>query len=231
MIERAPTAVQWIVLTDAPLDFTSLPNVRAIEHAATGPMSIDYLSRLPTTGNSNGAAAYHDKRFAIQAALEVSDTAIYLDADSYFDTIPSLEHLVPGLTVLPVVKRSIAEHLAVCGSWRRPFFDELARLLTGSTEILNAAKWCHEALMAFRKTGKEQIFFEAWAKCAEYLKSHEMYSGEGGVIGLAAACAEWKISLHDLDVFGELVTHEGGGPKGAAVVELIMDSRASTPCG
>src|SRR5437660_12179116 len=93
---RAP----WIVLTDDPADFADLP-VRAIRHAPTGPMAIDYLVRLKSTGNGRGAAAYHDKRFALLAALEDFDTAIYVDADSRISSLPSLGAFPSGLAVMP----------------------------------------------------------------------------------------------------------------------------------
>src|SRR5881398_1022573 len=64
----APT-VPWIVLTDEPDDFADLA-VRAVRHVPTGPMAVDYLARLSPTGDGRGAAAYHDKRFALIAALQ-----------------------------------------------------------------------------------------------------------------------------------------------------------------
>ncbi|HEU4389199.1 MAG TPA: hypothetical protein VFV34_15460, partial [Blastocatellia bacterium] len=116
----------WIVLTDEPDDFAGLP-VRAIRHTPTGPMAADYLKRLPPTGEGRGAAAYHDKRFALIAALEGAETAIYVDADSSIAALPAFGGFPPGLAVLPVVRKSIAEHLETCGSWRTPVFVELAR--------------------------------------------------------------------------------------------------------
>ena len=65
----------WVVLTDQPADFTDLP-VRAVRHLPTGPMAIDYRQHFAPTGNGRGAAAYHDKRFALQVALQEFDTAI-----------------------------------------------------------------------------------------------------------------------------------------------------------
>ena len=82
-------AVPWVVLTDEPDDFADLP-VRAIRHSPTGPMAVDYLTHLPPTGEGRGAAAYHDKRFALLAALEDFDTAIYVDADSRIGSLPRL---------------------------------------------------------------------------------------------------------------------------------------------
>jgi hypothetical protein len=203
----------WVVLTDEPADFADLP-VRAVRHAPTGPMAIDYLQRLAPTGEGRGAAAYHDKRFALQAALRDFDTAIFLDADSRSDALPSTSAFPPGLAVVPVVRKSIAAHLETCGPWRLPAFVELARLLTGDAAVLDAACWCHETFYAVTKDGNEQRFFYAWERAAEFLQRRGVHSGEGGVMGLAAACAGWTI---DYEVLAELVPfvhHEGGGPKG-----------------
>lgn len=205
--------VPWVVLTDGPDEFEGLP-VRAIRHAPTGPMAADYLSRLPATGEGRGAAAYHDKRFALLAALEGYDTALYVDADSRIAAPLPLGVFPPGLAVLPVVRKSVAEHLDACGSWRLPAFTELARHLTGGDDIMRRARWCHEALIAVTKDGRESLFFEAWAAGADFLQSRGVYTGEGGVIGLAAACAGWDVDYEALARVAERVRHEGGGPKG-----------------
>jgi hypothetical protein len=206
------TTVPWVVLTDEPGDFAALP-VRAIRHAPTGPMAVDYLAHLSPTGEGRGAAAYHDKRFALQAALQDSDTAIYIDADSRIRALPALGVFPSGLAVLPVVQKSIAEHLETCGSWRMPVFVELARQLTDGTDILLDARWCHEALIAISKDGRESRFFTAWSFAADFLQERGVFSGEGGVIGLAAAFAGWKVDYKALTDLGASIEHEGGGPK------------------
>ena len=207
----APT-VPWMVLTDEPDDFADLP-VRAIRHAPTGPMAEDYLARLPQTGEGRGAAAYHDKRFALLAALQDFDTAIYVDADSRISRLPKLGVFPSGLGVLPVVRKSIAEHLDTCGTWRMPYFVELARYLTGDADILQAARWCHETLVAVTKDGLESRFFAAWALAADFLQARGVYSGEGGVIGLAAAHTGWNVDYEALTDIAAYIHHEGGGPK------------------
>lgn len=204
--------VRWVVLTDEPEEFAGLP-IRALRHAPTGPMAVDYLSRLPPTGEGRGAAAYHDKRFALLAALEDSETALYVDADSRIAAPLRLGRFPPGLAVLPVVRKSVADHLGACGSWRLPAFVDLARHLTGAEDILRTARWCHEALVAVTKDGRESLFFEAWATAADFLQSRGVYTGEGGVIGLAAACAGWDVSYDALADVASRVRHEGGGPK------------------
>jgi hypothetical protein len=206
--------VPWIVLTDEPDDFADLP-VRAIRHAPTGPMAVDYLAHLPATGAGRGAAAYHDKRFALLAALQGFDTAIYVDADSRIAALPALSAFPSGLAVLPVVRTSIAEHLETAGSWRRPIFVELARHLTGDANMLLAARWCHETCVAVTKDGHERDFFTAWSLAADFLQARNVYSGEGGVIGLAAAYAGWGVDYEALAGIAVSIQHEGGGPKEA----------------
>jgi hypothetical protein len=206
--------VPWRVLTDDPAAFADLP-VRAVRHAPTGPMAVDYLARIPPTGGGNGAAAYHDKRFALLSALQDFDTAVFVDADSRIGALPPLGAFPPGLAVLPVVKKGVAEHLETCGPWRLPAFVELARHLTGDDEILRSARWCHETCIAVTKDGREADFFAAWGRSAEFLQARGVYSGEGGVVGLAAAYAGWTVDYEALVDIGSAIQHEGAGPKGA----------------
>jgi hypothetical protein len=204
----------WVILTDEPTDFADLP-VRAVRHVPTGPMAVDYLERLAPTGDGRGAAAYHDKRFALQAALQDHETAIFLDADSRIETLPLLDGFPPGLAVLPVVRKSIAAHLETCGPWRLPAFIELARDLLGDPDVLHTAGWCHETCYAVTKDGNERGFFRAWERAADFMRRQGVHSGEGGVMGLAAAYAGWTTDYDVLARVGQLIKHEGGGPKGA----------------
>lgn len=207
--------VPWVVLTDEPDDFATLP-VRAIHHTPTGPMAVDYLARLSPTGQGRGAAAYHDKRFAMMAALENYDTAIYVDADSRITGSPPLDDVFPaGLAVIPLVRWSITDHLKTAGAWRLSFFVDLARHLTGSADILETARWCHETPLAVTRDGQEGKFFETWSIAADFMQSRQVYSGEGGVIGLAAACAGWAVDYDAITRIAASIQHEGGGPKGA----------------
>jgi hypothetical protein len=204
--------VPWFVLTDEPDDFADL-SVSAIRHSPTGPMAVDYLARLPPTGEGRGAAAYHDKRFALLAAIQDFNTAIYVDADSRITAPLSFGCFPSGLAVLPAVRRSIAEHLETCGSWRLSVFEKLAQHLFGNSEILQTARWCHETFIAITRDGRESLFFKAWAEGANFLQARGVYSGEGGVIGLAAACAGWTVDYEVLNSLANSIMHEGGGPK------------------
>ena len=116
----------------------------------------DRLSPIAPTGNNRGAAAYHDKRFALQAALEDFETAVFLDADSRVGPLPSIEAFPPGIAVVPLVRKTVAEHLETCGAWRLPAFITLARELTGTSDVLREARWCHETPLAVTKDGREE---------------------------------------------------------------------------
>src|SRR6185369_6904204 len=160
----APTK-PWIVLTDEPDDFADL-HVTAIRHQPVGPMAIDFLTTLPPTGNGRGRPAYHDKRFAIQAALQEFDTAIFVDADTRLTAVPTLPKFRAGIAVVKEVDANIAEHLSRWGQHRTPAFEQLAIEMTGDSENLKSARWCSEALLAVTKDGNENKFLDAWARGA-----------------------------------------------------------------
>jgi hypothetical protein len=205
----------WVVLTDEPADFADLP-VRTIAHQPTGPMAVDFVRQRIANGGGHGAPAYHDRRFLLQAALEDFETAIQLDADILVSGLPPIPRYPAGLIVLPVVRTSIAVHLETSGAWRRPAFADLARELTGDETILERARWCHEGVYAVTRDGREAAFFEAWDRGARFMQARAMFSGEGGVMGLAAAIAGWPV-VDDprLTAWAAAMVHEGGGPKEA----------------
>lgn len=204
------TEVPWIVLTDEPGDFEGLP-VQAVRHEPTGPMAVDFLTKLPSTGT--GRPAYHDKRFVLQAALREFETAIFVDADTRITSLPELPRVRPGIAVTRAVEASIAEHLSRWGTQRKPVFEQLAVHLTGTVNTLESARWCSEALFAITKDGNESRFFEVWERAAEFLQSREVFSGEGGSIGLAAESAGWTIDFDSLTKLAASTRHEGRGPK------------------
>lgn len=211
LLADLPTA-SWVVLTDEPNDFASLP-VRAIRHAPIGPMAIDFQTKLPPTGNGRGRPAYHDKRFVLEAALKEFDTAIFVDADSRIKSLPKLPLFRPGIAVDKALRVSIAEHLSRWGTSRKPAFEQLALRLTGAASMIESARWCSEALFAVTKDGRESKFLEGWATGAEFLHSRGVFTGEGGVIGLAAAYAGWKVDYKSLVKLAAATQHEGHGPK------------------
>ena len=213
LLVRDAPEMPWIVLTDEPEEFAGLP-VQAIRHVPTGPMAIDFGTRLPPVENGRAQPAYHDKRFALQAGLEQFDTAIFVDADTRIRSLPRLPLFRPGISVVKELDASIAEHLSRWGSERRPAFEKLGIELTGDVEVIKSARWCSEALFAITKDGNEEKFFETWERGAQFLEGEGLFSGEGGVIGLAAVCAGWTVDYKIMGKLSRSMSHEGGGPKG-----------------
>jgi hypothetical protein len=204
--------LEWLVLTDEPEGFGDL-SVRAVRHVPSGPMAVDFVTKLPPMGNGRGRPAYHDKRFALQAALEEFETAIFVDADTRITSRPRLPVFRPGIAVTKEVDASVDEHLSRWGSQRKPVFEKLAVEFIGDAEAIKSARWCSEALFAITKDGNEKRFFEAWEQGAAFLQGQGVFSGEGGVIGLAALCAGWTVDYKTMDKLAGSMRHEGGGPK------------------
>ena len=212
LIRDAP-GVPWIVFTDEPNDFAELP-VRAFRYEVTGPMARDFLTGdLPPTGNGRGRPAYHDKRFVLEAVLQDFDTAIFMDADTRITRRPQIPTFKPGIAVVKALNASISEHLSRWGPDRLSAFEDLSSKLLGDVEALKSARWCSEALFAITKDGNESRFLEAWTYGAEILHSHNLFTGEGGVIGLAAEYAGWSVNYETLDRLAASTQHEGNGPK------------------
>jgi hypothetical protein len=211
-MDAAP--IPAIVLTDEPGDFEDL-DVHAVAHTATGPMASDYHRLGIEIGRGRGAAAYHDKRFALMAGLESFETAILIDADTRLARRPTLRRFPPGLALRPGLRESIGEHLGRWGPQRAPIFEALAIELFGTSDVLATAHWCSEGCLAVTREGRETEFFDAWGRGADFFQSRETYSGEGGVIGLAAAYAGCSVDYEALAGVFRVIRHEGGvGPRG-----------------
>ncbi len=216
--------IPWTVLTDDPGDFCDLP-ARAIYHTPTGPMASDYLTgRVTTDGHGlavshadkfRAAAAYHDKRFALMAARERAATALFFDADARLrgGCLWRKLSFKAGLAAGPVMQRSIREHLHECGSWRLPHFEALADYLGFSGDVLEKSFFLKETFISFTAHPAEEYFFALWGKAAEFMQSRGVYTGEGGVIGVAAMAAGIDVDFESLAELAEFVQHEGGGPK------------------
>ena len=54
---------------------------------------------------------------------------------------------------------------------------------------------------------------EAWERGAKFLHGRGIFTGEGGVIGLAAVYAGWTVDYRSLTKLVAATEHEGGGPK------------------
>jgi glutamine amidotransferase-like uncharacterized protein len=86
----------------------------------------------------------------------------------------------------------------------------------GDANALQSARWVQESLLVVTKDGNETRFFEAWARAADFLHARDVFTGEGGVIGLCAAYAGWTVDYKRLGRLAAATHHEGLGPRKVA---------------
>ena len=70
-------------------------------------------------------------------------------------------------------------------------------------------------LLQVTRDGRESSFFEAWDRGGDLVQRERMFTGEGGVIGVAAAFAGWSVDYGALAGVAQGIRHESGGPKEA----------------
>lgn len=175
------------VLTDKPSLYSNLKNVIPIQHSFGG------VRRC-----------YHDKRFAICAALENHETCIFLDADSRLTCSINEEGIYKYKSFMTVVMMENLElKLKKKRNKRNVYFalntgKRLTRLFRFlSTEIginFKAINHVSEGCIIFQKKyADHKKFIEYWNYVATFLslKLHE--PGEGSTIGLCALGVNTKI--------------------------------------
>ncbi|MEM9220353.1 MAG: hypothetical protein AAGD25_39255 [Cyanobacteria bacterium P01_F01_bin.150] len=164
-----------VVLTDNPNSFSYLENVIVQPFKQQGVLH-----------------CYHDKRFALETALNLANTAIMVDVDACFEV------KIPDFVWQPGVEgktENLLEHVTQYTPERFPHLNAIAEKL--DVDIANTV-WLGEALFTVtRDQGKEHKFLEVWAQIARYLQLRGIHAGEGLAIGLAAAKVGWQPQQSD----------------------------------
>ena len=170
-----------VVLTDKPSDFSRLPNVLTFHH------------RLESI------KGYHDKRFAIEKALSLFETCIFLDSDvRLLSAIPEEIEWQPGITArhgCGILKHNTRKE----GLKELSIIEEVAKTLDLN---LQETKWIHEFFFVVRRlNGLEHKFLKHWGTIATCFELNGVHDGEGNVIGLAASCTNFPVWLDSVDRF------------------------------
>lgn len=136
---------------------------------------------------------YNDKRLVIKRGLSQFEKAIYIDADTM------IAQLIPQIVNCPTAivgcHEPMLPHINRYRSQDVGLIEQVAKKLSLDIE---GVKWVGEALFIIKKDGgKEQEFLNAWEKIARYLELQGFYSGEGNIMGLAAATVGWEIERSD----------------------------------
>jgi hypothetical protein len=132
---------------------------------------------------------FNDKRFVVERALSSFRTAIYLDAD-----IKIMADIPKNLDFLPGICGYYQNLLYHVSKYRPQDLESIKKVASKLAISLNDAKWIREDLFIVTKDGeKEEEFLKMWGLIARYLELKGMHSGEGSVMGLAAAKVGWKV--------------------------------------
>ena len=172
-LEKNAPGRTFIIGTDRPSDFKEYNNVSAYKQYQQGILH-----------------CYHDKRFPIAKSLETFSTAILVDADTKFlGKIPNAIDLVTGINgcheeLIPHVKKYTPERLS-----------RLEKIATKLNINLENTQFIGESLLIVsRDEGKEKEFIKEWGEIGRYLELRGIYSGEGNIIGIAAARVGWDVA-------------------------------------
>ncbi len=172
-LEKNSPGTFLVIYTDEPKDFTSHANVLAFKHRQQGIL-----------------LCYHDKRLVMAEALVKFTAAIFIDADTrILSPLPEDLKWQPGITVGH--RENLVEHVSKYTPERLPPLKNVASKLNLSLETTT---YVGESLFVIaRDEGREIEFFKYWGKIGRYLELKGIHSGEGNVIGLAAAKVGWTI--------------------------------------
>jgi hypothetical protein len=136
---------------------------------------------------------YNDKRFVLEKSLKLFPTAIFVDADTRL-----IESLSDNLDFTPGIvgyHQSMVEHNKKYRPRDLPNLIRVSEKLGIPSEQVN---WIGESLfIVTRDGGKEQEFLHFWGKIALYLEMKGMHSGEGSIMGLAAAKVGWTVDISE----------------------------------
>ena len=137
---------------------------------------------------------YNDKRFVIEKALQQFKTVIQIDADTQITApLPQDISLSPGIAGSYLV--NMVEHSQRYNPGRLDYLNKLARK---SGQDPNSITFVGEALFAVTAEGAQaKEFIRQWDLMARYLELKGVHSGEGNIIGLAAAKAGLEIAAPD----------------------------------
>ena len=134
---------------------------------------------------------YNDKRFVIEKALQQFKTVIQIDADTQIvGTLP--QAIAPSPGIAGSYLANMVEHSQKYNPTRLSHLNRLARKVRQHPED---ASFVGEALFAITAEGQQaKAFIQQWDSMARYLELRGVHSGEGNIIGLAAAAAGLDIT-------------------------------------
>ncbi|AFY58055.1 hypothetical protein Riv7116_5688 [Rivularia sp. PCC 7116] len=179
--------IPFIIYTDKPQEFENYSNVLAFGH------------------KRQGILHYHERRFAIQKALSMFKSCMYIDSDVRICApIPNREWL-PGITARSCTGmiKHFQERInktdtpSVSALKKFELFKKMANKLNIDIEKEDVT-WINEFLFVVtRDSGKEEEFLQNWEKIAIYAEVNGLHKHPAYAMGLAATKANLRVR-HDV---------------------------------
>lgn len=179
--------IPFIIYTDKPQEFNHYSNVLVFGH------------------KRQGILYYHERRFAIQKALSMFKSCMYIDSDVRICApIPQREWL-PGITARSCT--SMIKHFqerinktnppSVSATQKFEFFQKMAKKLDVDIDT-EKVSWINEFLFVVtRDSGREEDFLKNWEKISLYAEVNGLHKHPAYAMGLAATKANFEVR-HDV---------------------------------
>ncbi|HEY9800195.1 MAG TPA: hypothetical protein V6D25_07535, partial [Leptolyngbyaceae cyanobacterium] len=166
----------FVVVTNKPKFFQNQPNVIAIKHWC------------------RGVKPYHERRFAIQHALSLSSTVMYLDADVRIcSPLPKDLNFLPGLTARSCgdMRKHLQKYfdtpVLTSKLQRKKYIIESMGNKLGIDIYSSSLKFINEFLFVIKPDeGREIEFFRLWGELAIYADTLGLHNNPTYAMALAA---------------------------------------------
>lgn len=175
-LEKYAPGTYLVVGTDQPKDFENCTNVLPFKHNKTGILH-----------------CYNDKLFVIENALSKFQSAIHIDSDTKI--LSDLPDILNISCPMIAYSENLINHVT---KYRSEDLELLKKLALKLDIPIEKADWIGESLYIIsRDNGQEQEFIKTWKILASYAELKGMHSGEGNLMGLAAAKVGWKVNKNE----------------------------------
>jgi hypothetical protein len=189
-LEKYSPNTPLVVYTEEPKELSNQPNILPFKHNQEGIL-----------------LCYHDKRLAIAQALSKFRVAIFIDADMRIvGKVPNNINWAPGITAGH--QENLIEHIE---KYTPEKVDSTKKVVSKLNLNLTSIKYIGESLFVVaRDEGREKEFIKQWGKIGRYFELQGHHSGEGSVMGIAAAQAGLMIQRDSWQELRNVCKHLGG---------------------